>query len=81
MRPYNLAPGVRPYAMTAYTCDRTRATPRIDGRLDEAAWQAAPKSPRFVDMVTGEPAFFDTRAEALWDDENLDTGDAIISSG
>jgi transposase len=43
----------------------------VDGRLAEAAWQAAPKSPRFVDMVTGQPGFFDTRAAALWDDQNL----------
>jgi hypothetical protein len=57
-----------------YTVYRTRTPLRIDGRLDEAAWTAAPKSPRFVDMVTGEPAFFDTRAAGLWDDENLYIG-------
>jgi hypothetical protein len=57
-----------------YPCYRTRSPLRIDGRLDQAAWAAAPKSPRFVDMVTGTPAFFDTRAAALWDDENLYIG-------
>jgi hypothetical protein len=46
----------------------------ITGRLDEAVWQTAPKSPRFVDMVTSAPAIFDTRAAALWDDENLYIG-------
>ena len=61
-------------ATLPYTCYRTRAPLRIDGRLDQAAWAAAPKSPRFVDMVTGHPAFFDTRAAALWDDENLYIG-------
>ena len=54
-----------------YTCYRTRQPLAIDGRPDEAAWQHAPRSPRFVDMVTGDPGFFDTRAAALWDDENL----------
>ena len=43
----------------------------MDGILSKAAWQHAPRSPRFVDMVTGDPGYFDTRAAALWDDENL----------
>jgi hypothetical protein len=54
-----------------YTCYRTHGPVHIDGLLNEAAWQKAPKSPRFVDMVTGEPAYFDTRTAALWDDEYL----------
>jgi hypothetical protein len=44
----------------------------VDRRLDNEAWRHAPKSPRFVDRVTGQPALFDTRAAALWDDRNLD---------
>ncbi len=59
---------------TDYVCYRARAPLAIDGRLSEAAWQQAPKSPRFVDMVTGQPAFFDTRAAALWDDQYLYVG-------
>ncbi|HYO81618.1 MAG TPA: carbohydrate-binding family 9-like protein, partial [Bryobacteraceae bacterium] len=39
-----------------------------------AGWREAQRSPRFVDMVTGEPGFFDTRAAALWDDENFYVG-------
>ena len=54
-----------------YTCYRTRRPLTIDGVPNEAAWAAAPRSPRFVDMVSGDPGFFDTRAAALWDDENL----------
>ena len=57
-----------------YTCYRTREPLTVDGHLTEAAWQTAPKSPRFVDMVTGDPAIFDTRAAALWDDQNLYIG-------
>src|SRR5919199_4671416 len=57
-----------------YTCYRTREPLAIDGHLTEAAWQHAPKSPRFVDMVTGAPALLDTRAAALWDEQNLYIG-------
>jgi len=57
-----------------YTCHRTAERIEIDGRLSEACWQRAPKSPRFVDMVTGVPGFLDTRMAALWDDENLYIG-------
>lgn len=54
-----------------YTCYRTRKPIKIDGLLNKSVWQAAEKSPRFVDMVTGEPGFFDTRAATLWDDKHL----------
>ncbi len=57
-----------------YICRRTRSRLNVDGNLNEPAWIKAQKSPRFVDMVTGDPAFFDTRAAALWDDENLYIG-------
>lgn len=57
-----------------YTCYRTREPLAITGRLNEAAWTRVNKSPRFGDMVTGNPAIFDTRAAALWDDENLYIG-------
>jgi hypothetical protein len=51
-----------------YTCYRTRYPITIDGNLDKPAWQKAPRSERFVDMVTGTPGLFDTRAAMLWDD-------------
>lgn len=54
-----------------YTCYRVKEPLLINGRLDKRAWQLAPKSPRFVDMVSGEPGFFDTRAAALWDDTHF----------
>lgn len=64
-----------PYAGAAevahYTCYRAPARLTIDGDLTKPAWQAAPRSPRFVDVVTGRPALLDTRAAALWDDEAL----------
>ena len=57
-----------------YACHRTRSQFRVTGRLDEPGWQRAPRSPRFVDIVSGGPALYDTRAAALWDDENLYIG-------
>ena len=52
-----------------YQCLRVRRPIQIDGDLSKAVWQQAPRSPRFGDMVTGEPGYFDTRAAALWDDQ------------
>ena len=37
---------------------RRRADP-VDGKLDEPSWLAAPRSTAFVDIVTGEPAWFE----------------------
>jgi hypothetical protein len=54
-----------------YTCFRTAGSFEIDGNLDKHPWKAAPASPPFVDMVTGAPAFLETRCAALWDDVNL----------
>src|SRR5687767_1841642 len=54
-----------------YTCYRTDHPLTIDGRLNEAAWAKAPRSPRFADIVTGAPAWFDTHVQLLWDDDFL----------
>lgn len=57
-----------------YTAHRAASPPEIDGRLDEPAWQAAPKSRRFVDLISGARTLHDTRAAVLWDDECLYVG-------
>ena len=57
-----------------YVARRAAGPMTIDGRLDEPSWQKAEKSPRFVDMVTGAPGFYDTRAAVLWDDQYLYVG-------
>jgi hypothetical protein len=54
-----------------YTAYRVTDPITIDGKLDEDAWQKAPTSPRFVDILSGEPSALDTRASVLWDDDNL----------
>jgi hypothetical protein len=54
-----------------YTCLKTPRRIVIDGLLDIPEWQRAPKSRRFVDLVSGVPGFLETRIASLWDDENL----------
>jgi hypothetical protein len=54
-----------------YTAYRTGEAIRIDGRLEEAVWQKAPLSPRFVDILTGGRTVHETRAAVVWDEENL----------
>jgi len=57
--------------LTHYMCHRAPHRMAIDGRLDRPAWQDAPKSPRFVDLVSGVPGFLETRMASLWDEEYL----------
>lgn len=54
-----------------YQARRATGPIRVDGLLDEPDWQKAEKSPRFVDMATGEAAIYGTQASAVWDDQNL----------
>jgi len=54
-----------------YTCLRSRTPLPVDADLSKEPWRRAMRSPRFVDMVTGEPGYFDTCAAALWDDQAL----------
>ncbi|MCL4521536.1 MAG: carbohydrate-binding family 9-like protein [Firmicutes bacterium] len=59
---------------STYVCYRTGTPIQIDGSLEENAWRKAPKSPRFVEVVSGGPALYDTRAAMLWDDQYLYVG-------
>lgn len=54
-----------------YTAQRGAGLIRIDGKLDEPSWMAATPSPRFVDVLNGQPVIHDTRAAVLWDDQYL----------
>lgn len=58
-----------------YTARRTIGPIVVDGRIDEASWQHAVRSPRFEDLEEpGRPGLFDTRAAVLWDDDYLYVG-------
>jgi len=56
-----------------YDVPRAASPPRIDGRLDDAAWRAAPPSAGFRDIEGGRrPAPpLSTRVRLLWDDDAL----------
>lgn len=54
-----------------YVARRADGPVTVDGQLEEASWQKAEKSPSFADMVTGEPALYDTQAAVLWDNQYL----------
>jgi len=56
------------------TAHRAHHALPLDGSLSDPAWQSASKSPRFVDMATGQPGLLDTRCAVLWDDVNLSIG-------
>ncbi len=56
-----------------YVCQKASTPVVIDGLLDDAAWQAAPWTEDFVDIL-GNPKLrprFRTRVKMLWDDTNL----------
>jgi len=63
--------GAPEHLLAHYTCFRAPGPIEIDGRLDKPVWSSTPRSSRFVDLVTGEPAIFDTRMACLWDEEAL----------
>src|SRR6266853_3420196 len=56
-----------------YVCYRATQPIRIDGRIDDQAWQAAPWSEWFVDIEGDKRPRprFRTRVKMLWDDEQL----------
>ena len=66
--------GIDEASLAHYTCRRANGPIEVDGNLEKSAWRAAPKSRRFVDLVSGEPGFLDTRMACLWDDEALYVG-------
>jgi hypothetical protein len=54
-----------------YDCPRAKGPVRVDGRLDDSAWQAAPWTDYFVDIEGDKKPNprFRTRAKMLWDDD------------
>jgi hypothetical protein len=67
----NVRYGCEESELAHYTCYRAGHRFEVDGRLDKRAWLEAPRSRRFVDLVTGVPGFLGTEMASLWDDENL----------
>ena len=61
-------------AIERYTALRAAGPIAIDGRLEEPTWKAAPRSPRFEDLISGRVPIHDTRAAVVWDDDYLYVG-------
>ncbi len=60
-------------AQKRYECRRAEHPPKIDGRLDDAAWKRASWTESFVDIEGAQKPRprFKTRAKMLWDDRAL----------
>lgn len=43
----------------------------IDGDLSKEAWKQAQWSPRFVDVIGGTPALYDSKTAVIWNDDYL----------
>ena len=65
---------VRDEEIERYTALRAESDMTIDGKLGEPEWQFAPRTPRFVDLISGARTIHNTRAALVWDDENLYIG-------
>jgi hypothetical protein len=66
-------PEAMPFAPSRYVCYRAPSVPSIDGKLDDAAWRAAPWTDDFIDIEgdTRPRPRFRTRARMLWDDTHF----------
>jgi hypothetical protein len=60
--------------IASYSAYHISAPITVDGKLEESVWKKAPSSPRFKDIISGQPAWHDTRATLLWDETNLYVG-------
>lgn len=60
--------------LTPYTAFRTPEPLPGDGTLSHPVWERASRTPAFVDMATGQPAFLKTEAAVLWDADRLHIG-------
>jgi hypothetical protein len=60
--------GVEDDSLAHVTCHRARGPIEVDGDLGKPAWSGVPRSSRFVDMVSGEPALYETRVACQWDE-------------
>jgi ketosteroid isomerase-like protein len=60
---------MKPIVPRGYVCYRAQKPPKIDGRLDDPAWQLAPWTDDFVDIEGDRrpKPRFRTRAKMLWD--------------
>jgi len=53
------------------SCERTDEPPTIDGKLDDACWEAAPSIGSFIDIDKQTPSKWPTTVRLLHDERNL----------
>jgi hypothetical protein len=63
--------GKAPAPVKRYIVTKITKPLKIDGKLDEAQWKAAPSTGLFVDTMSGNPAPVATEAKLLWDSQFL----------
>jgi hypothetical protein len=62
----------QPLDLPVYGARRTVGAIRVDGKLDEASWQRAPRIRQFRHIRQPDrPSKFPTEASLVWDDSNL----------
>jgi len=61
-------------ALPRYVARRAAGAVKIDGKLDDEAWQQAPFTDAFVQTMTGAKVDGLTQAKLVWDDQNLYVG-------
>ncbi|MDX2024269.1 MAG: carbohydrate-binding family 9-like protein [Deltaproteobacteria bacterium] len=66
--------GKQPPIERKYAARKVAKAPKLDGKLDEAAWAEAPSVGVFLNTMTGEPVRQKTDAKLLWDDKYLYIG-------
>jgi len=68
--PVSAKPGVAE-ARKRYVARMVTKPPKIDGKLDDAAWASAPSTGQFVNTLTGAAVPMQTEAKLLWDKKFL----------
>ena len=61
----------RPEPRRRYVARMVAKPPKLDGKLDDPAWAAAPSTGPFVNTLTGAPVSQRTEAKLLWDKKFL----------
>lgn len=61
-----------------YECQRVEQRPVVDGKLDDACWESAPKTNQFARVMKGPGEIQQTTFQAVYDDANLYLGVTCI---
>jgi hypothetical protein len=61
----------QPRTVRVLSARHTSGPIHIDGKLNEADWQATPSTEGFVNTMTGGPGSFEARAQVLYDEKSF----------